>query len=154
STNLYRVARRLAGRGPQTDDSPGCQEQIRREGYCHRMTLTEIEAHVRQAHRLVAAAGPELAVLNVGFVRTEAVEAGRRAAGHRLPRFWGAVEGCDGRDAAEQAARARPLGRAARGPVETGVDAPRHIVLRCLAPEAGQSLSVTVDSFLAPGFHF
>ena len=154
-TNLFRVARWLTARdGAPSADSPGCQEQIHRTGSCHRVALEEIEGHVRRARQLVADAGAELLVLNLDFVRTQAVRGVRAAVDRDGIAFLDLAARFRELERADEVARARSRDLAAPGPAGHAVGRPRRVLLRCLAAEPGSAMSVQVDSFLAPGFRF
>src|SRR5262249_30557512 len=153
-TSLFRVARWLtAPDGAPGFDSPGCQEQIHRTGSCRRGALDEIEGHVRRARQLVADAGAELLVLNLDFVRTQAVQGVRAAVDRDGIAFVDLAARFRELERADDVARARSRDLAAPGPAGDAVGGPHRVLLRCLAAEPGRAMSVQVDSFLAPGFH-
>lgn len=154
-TNLYRAVQRLAKSQPaeQTADSPGCREQIRTEGACHRVSVAQIEEHVRLAARLAAAAHGEILVLNVDFMGTNAVRGTRAAVEKDGIRFLDFVTAFGELERADAGARARHRGLEPAGLVGAGGDKPRRVLLRAFVPQPGGAMSVVVDSYLAPGFH-
>jgi len=155
-TNLYRAAEALALwlRG-ESRDSPGCREQKRRTGSCHRVSLEEIAAYVRQARRLTSEAGSDLLALNLDFVGTEAVRGTHQAVDEDHIPFLDFVQRFVELERADEDARARQLALApARAPATAPAGTPRRVLLRCLARQPGAAMSVEGDAYVTRGFPF
>jgi lysophospholipase L1-like esterase len=79
-TATYRTLASFMPPPPPRAPSPGCEAQLRLGKWCHRVSLEEIDAAIREAHRLTEEAGIDLVVMNVDFLGTGAGAAVRRAA--------------------------------------------------------------------------
>ncbi len=160
-TNSYRLVEHFFPPPPFSPDqeSPGCQEQIRRGGSCHRVSVDEISAAVHEANQVVTRGGIELLVVNLDFTETAAVAGVRRTADlEKLP-FLDAVDVLRGMRHSDADARAQRLGLspasapgAAAEPADRGH--PKHVVLRVLTPDRAAAYRVQGTGYFQPGFAF
>ncbi|HJQ83768.1 MAG TPA: GDSL-type esterase/lipase family protein, partial [Candidatus Binatia bacterium] len=78
-TNTYRGLLMLAGQlRPGSGASPACQEQIRENGVCRRVSVADIDRTVREMHAAVGAANADFLAMNLDFQETPAVQGVRR----------------------------------------------------------------------------
>ena len=157
-TNTYRAIARLLPPRPLDDTSPGCREQIRLFGGCHRVSVDQIAATVHEVARLAAGAGMDLLVVNTDFVQTAAVQGTRRGAERDQVSFLDLVEELDRRSRADEDLRSERLGlaKAPEPAAETDQAAtgPKRVVLRVLAPDATRTYRVVGLAYFQPGYAF
>jgi lysophospholipase L1-like esterase len=93
-----------------TQDSPGCQAQIKAGLPCRRLSLADIDATVTELADRTAAAGVSLLLLNVDFTETPAVTGLRAVVERRRLPFIDFVGRVTELREADEAARASRLG--------------------------------------------
>lgn len=158
-TNTYRALARLLPARPLDDTSPGCREQIRVSGTCHRVSIDQIAATVHKIAGLAAGAGVGLLVANTDFVQTRAVQGTRRGADGDQVAFVDLVEELNERRHAEEDLRSERLGLAtasepaAPAPAQAAT-IPKHVVLRVLAVDRARAHRVEGHALYNPTFAF
>jgi len=162
-TNSYRLLTSFTSPPPSepSTNSPACEQQIRENDVCRRVSLPEIEAEVHKVHALTAAAGVDLLILNLEFMETQAAAAAHRAIdreGIAAADFVARFKQWRQADETARAARLRllpaqamPRERSANG--ATPVPGQR-VLLRVLAPEGGSEISVKGAGYTPETFQF
>lgn len=157
-TNLYRAVERVFPPPPFAPDrdSPACQRQIQRVGRCSRVSVDEIASAVHEVHRLTAAAGSDLVVMNLDFTETLAVTGIRNGVNRDRLTFIDAVDALRTRRRARETERSTRLGLAAavlpEAPPSTDGARAKQVVLRVLTPDRTASYGVKATGYYQPGF--
>jgi len=162
-TNTYRAITRMLPARPQDATSPGCREQIRTSGACHRVSIDQIAATVHEVAQLSAGAGIDLLVANTDFAQTAAVQGTRRGAENDHVAFLDLVEELNRRRRADEDQRAERLGLAKASepaPAATpSAAAAKRVLLRVRAPDQtrayrveGQALYNATFTFTEPAY--
>src|SRR5262249_4506492 len=143
NTNTFRALRLLRGPGIP-DASHACRRQIAQDGLCHRVSLDEIAAAVRDVSRLTARDGVDLLLINVDFMRTRAVEAVRDAAKRKHLHLLDFVERFDAARVARENARSAHFGLvpSEHMPSSRKPDGKRRVLLRVHVPGPGARVRV------------
>jgi lysophospholipase L1-like esterase len=139
-------------------DSPGCLEQIRRRGSCHRVSLGGIADSVREVDGLTRSRGIELLVMNLDFTETKAVEGIRLGAmSHHVP-FLDLVDIVRTAARREDDQRADRLGLApatrAVAKAATATQGVNHAILRVVAPDDSERYTAVGMGYFRSEFTF
>ena len=149
-TNTYRfVEQIIPARLRDISVSAGCRRQIRENGMCHRLSLADIGDAVTELAERTRAAGVPLLVMNLDFIRTDAVKGSQPAAARSGVPFLDFVRRFADLYDADTRQRAGRLGLV---PV-ADVPGPHRVVLRVVPPRPSPTMWVK-GYHGTPGSHF
>lgn len=154
-TNIYRAISRMLPEKPADQPSPGCREQILKEGGCRRVAIGQIATAVEEVAKLAAGTKSDLLVLNTDFVQTAAVRGVRQTVESKAIPFIDLVAEANRRARADEEERASKLTLApATSPSEAAPKGsePKRIVLRVLVPDPRESYWVDGLAYFHPEF--
>ena len=149
-TNTYRfVEQIIPARLRDISVSAGCRRQMREADMCHRLSLTDIRDAVTELAERTRAAGVPLLVMNLDFIRTDAVKGSQPAAARSGVPFLDFVRRFADLYDADTRQRATRLGLLPAA----DVPGPHRVVLRVVPPR--QSATMSVKGYHGtPGSHF